>query len=357
MTDQSAVQLNEEVLHEFVGQMLGDLGGAFSVALVRIGEQLGLYEALRDHGPMTAKELADKTRTAERYIREWTAHQAASNYISYDASSGKFTLPPEQAMVFATDDSPVNLLGAFDLAVAMLQGAPKVQEAFHTGEGVNWGDHSSCLFCSVAKFFRPGYGTHLVNEWLPALEGVTDKLGKGGVVADVGCGHGISTALMAEAFPKAEFVGFDFHEDSIAHANDLAKQKGLNNLSFEVALAKNFPARNYDLVTMFDCLHDMGDPAGAAAHIRSTMADDGTLMVVEPMAADNMEENMNPVGRLFYGGSTLVCVPTSLAQEVGAALGAQAGEAKLREVISSGGFATVRRATETPFNMILEARP
>ena len=279
MSDHKSAPVDEEKLHDFIGQMLGDLGGAFSTALVRIGEQLGLYKALKENGPMTAQELADSTRTAERYIREWAAHQAASNYIAYDAASGKFTLPPEQAMVFAEDDSPVNMLGAFDAVVAIIEGAPKVQEAFHTGEGVSWGDHSACLFCATAKFFRPGYKNHVVQEWLPALDGVTDKLGKGGKVADIGCGYGISTALMARAFPNAKFVGYDFHEDSIAHANDLAKQEGLDNLSFEVALAKNFPAQGYDLVTMFDCLHDMGDPVGAAAHIRSTLADDGTLMV------------------------------------------------------------------------------
>ena len=357
MSDHKSAPVDEEKLHDFIGQMLGDLGGAFSTALVRIGEQLGLYKALKENGPMTAQELADSTRTAERYIREWAAHQAASNYIAYDAASGKFTLPPEQAMVFADDDSPVNMLGAFDAVVAIIEGAPKVQEAFHTGEGVSWGDHSACLFCATAKFFRPGYKNHVVQEWLPALDGVTDKLAKGGKVADIGCGYGISTALMARAFPNAKFVGYDFHEDSIAHANDLAKQEGLDNLSFEVALAKNFPAQGYDLVTMFDCLHDMGDPVGAAAHIRSTLADDGTLMVVEPIAADTLEENMNPVGRLYYGASTLVCVPTSLAQEVGLALGAQAGEERLKEVISAGGFTKVRRATETAFNMILEARP
>jgi len=357
MSDQETTPVDEEKLHDFIGQMLGDLGGAFSVPLVRIGEQLGLYKALHEKGPMTSQELADASGTAERYIREWASHQAASNYIAYDAASAKFSLPPEQAMVFAVDDSPVNLLGAFDATVAIIEGAPNIQKAFQSGDGVGWGDHSQCLFCSTAKFFRPGYKNHLVQEWLPALDGVTDKLATGGTVADVGCGYGISTALMARAYPNAKFVGYDFHEGSITHANDLAKQEGLSNLSFEVALAKDFPALGYDLVTMFDCLHDMGDPAGAAAHIRTTLADNGTLMLVEPMAGDTLEENMNPVGRLYYGGSTMICVPTSLAQEVGAALGAQAGEAKLTEVISAGGFTNIRRATETGFNMILEARP
>ena len=357
MTDRTSTTIDESKLHEFIGQILGDLGGAFSVGLVRMGEQLGLYKALNENGPMTSKELANTTRMAERYVREWLSHQAASNYLSYDQASKKFALPPEQAEVFAEEDSPVYMLGAFDTAVAALDSARKVQEAFHTGEGVGWGDHSECLFCSTAKFFRPGYQVHILQDWLPALDGVVAKLENGARVADVGCGHGISTVIMAEAFPNSEFIGYDFHDGSIEHANELAKDKGLNNVCFKTALAKNYPCGDYDLVCMFDCLHDMGDPQGAASHIRGTLKGDGTLMVVEPMAGDALEDNLNPVGRLYYGASTVLCVPTSLAQEVGLALGAQAGEARLKEVLGSAGFSSVHRATETAFNMVLECRP
>ncbi|MCB9156303.1 MAG: class I SAM-dependent methyltransferase [Caldilineaceae bacterium] len=352
------MQINEEKLYEFVGGMLGDLAGAFSIGLVRIGSELGLYKAMLNAGPLTSQELATATQTAERYVREWLSHQAASGYVSYEPDTGKFTLPPEQAMVFAIDDSPVNMLGAFDVAVANLESAPKVQKAFKTGEGVGWGDHTNCLFCAVEKFFRPNYKNNIVDQWLPALDGVVEKLEKGARVADVGCGHGASTLFMAAAFPNSEFVGFDFHSGSIAHAQDLATQQGVDaNVRFETGLAKSFPGTNYDLVCMFDCLHDMGDPVGAAKHVKQALAADGTWMVVEPMAGDRLEENFHPVGRLSYAASTLICVPTSLAQEVGLALGGQAGEARLREVITGGGFSAVRRAAETPFNMILEAKP
>ncbi|MEZ4867611.1 MAG: class I SAM-dependent methyltransferase [Caldilineaceae bacterium] len=352
------MQVNEAKLHEFVGKMLLDLGGAFSIALVRMGNELGFYKALLAAGPSTAQELATHTQTAERYVREWLAHQAASGYLLYHADTTQFELSPEQAMVFAIDDSPVNMLGAFELAVANLESAPKVQQAFHTGEGVSWGDHSNCLFCAVEKFFRPNYKNNIVDQWLPALDGVLTKLERGARVADVGCGHGVSTVFMAAAFPNSEFVGFDFHAGSIAHARDLARENGVEaNVRFEAGLAKSFPGTGYDLICMFDCLHDMGDPVGAAKHIREALAPDGTLMVVEPMAGDRLEDNLNPLGRLSYAASTLICVPTSLAQEVGLALGAQAGEARLREVIAAGGFSSIRRAAETPFNMILEARP
>ena len=352
------MHVNEEKLHAFVGGMLLDLAGAFSIGLVRMGNELGLYKAMLEAGPLTSQELATHTQTAERYVREWLSHQAASGYVSYEPDTEKFTLPPEQAMVFAVDDSPVNMLGAFELAVANLESAPKVQKAFHTGEGVSWGDHTNCLFCAVEKFFRPNYKNNLVEQWLPALDSVIAKLEQGARVADVGCGHGASTVFMAAAFPNSEFVGFDFHDGSIAHARDLATQQGVEaNTRFETGLAKNFPGTNYDLICMFDCLHDMGDPVGAAKHVKEALAPDGTFMVVEPMAGDRLEENLNSLGRLSYAASTLVCVPTSLAQEVGLALGAQAGETRLREVITSGGFSSVRRAAETPFNMILEARP
>jgi 2-polyprenyl-3-methyl-5-hydroxy-6-metoxy-1,4-benzoquinol methylase len=349
--------MDEAKLHQFVGQMLSDLGGAASVALVRIGDQLGLYKTLHQKGPMTVPELAAATGLQERYLREWASHHAASNYLSYDPATQKFALPEEQAMVFAIDDSPVNMIGAFDSMVAILGNQDKVQPAFKNGGGVAWGDQTSCMFCAVARFFRPGYQNNLVGSWLPALDGVVAKLERGARVADVGCGHGISTVLMAQAFPNSQFIGYDFHPSSIEHAQAHAKEHGVGNARFEVASAKEFPGRDLDFVTFFDCLHDMGDPAGAASHVRQSLKPDGTWMIVEPMAGDRLEDNLNPVGRIYYGASTMVCVPTSLAQEVGAALGAQAGEAKLREVITAGGFGSVRRATETPFNMILEARP
>ena len=349
--------MDEAKLNQFVGQMLSDLGGAASVALVRIGDQLGLYKTLHQKGPMTVPELAAVTGLHERYLREWASQQAASNYLSYDPATHKFTLPEEQAMVFAVDDSPVNMTGAFDLMVALMAAQDKVQEAFKTGGGVSWDDNIGCMFCAVAKFFRPGYHNNLVPNWLPALDGVISKLERGANVADVGCGHGWSTVLMAKAFPNSQFVGFDFHPSSIESAAAHAAEHGVSaNARFEVATAKEYPGQDFDLVTFFDCLHDMGDPAGAAAHVRQSLKPDGTWMIVEPMAGDSVQDNLNPVGRLYYAGSTMVCVPTSLSQEVGAALGAQAGEAKLREVITAGGFGSVRRATETPFNMILEAR-
>jgi 2-polyprenyl-3-methyl-5-hydroxy-6-metoxy-1,4-benzoquinol methylase len=350
--------VDDAKLHQFIGQMLSDLGGAASIALVRIGDALGFYKTLHARGPMTVSQLAAATGVNERYLREWLSHQAASNYLSYDPATQKFTLPEEQAMVFAVDDSPVNMLGAFDAIVAFLGNQEKVQPAFKNGGGVAWGDQTSCLFCATARFFRPGYHNNLIANWLPALDGVVDKLQRGAKVADIGCGHGWSTVLMAKAFPNSEFIGYDFHPSSIEHAQAHAREHDVSaNTRFEIATAKEFPGRDYDLVTFFDCLHDMGDPAGAAAHVRQSLKPDGSWMIVEPMAGDRLEENLNPVGRIFYAASTLVCVPTSLAQEVGAALGAQAGEKRLCEVITAGGFRNVRRATETPFNMILEARP
>jgi SAM-dependent methyltransferase len=351
--------IDEAKLHEFVGRMLGDLGGATSVALVRIGDALGLYRALRDGGPATSAEFAARTGLAERYLREWLSQQAASGYLTYDPASCRFALPPEQAAVLADEDSPVYMAPAFDVAAALLDNQPQVQEAFRTGAGVAWGDQATCLFCATARFFRPGYVANLVQSWLPALDGVVAKLERGARVADVGCGHGVSTALMAQAFPNSEFVGFDFHPASVEAAREHARGHGVDgNARFEVGTAKDYPGEGLDLVTFFDCLHDMGDPVGAARHVRETLAPDGTWMVVEPMAQDRLEDNLNPVGRLYYAGSTMICVPTSLAQEVGAALGAQAGEARLREaVVTGGGFSRFRRAAETPFNMVLEARP
>ncbi len=351
--------MEEEKLHAFVGQVLNDLGGAYSIGLVQIGANLGLYKALADMGPMTAKGLAQHTDLSERYLSEWLAHQAASGYVTYDPETAKFALTPEQAMVFAAKDSPVYLVDAFDTAARTLGNRPTVEAAFKTGKGVEWDHQDGCLFCAIARFFRPGYHNHLVTEWLPALDGVKEKLERGARVADVGCGCGYSTVIMANAFPNSEFVGFDFHEKSIAEAREHAKAHGArSNVRFEVSPAKAFTGNDYDLVTFFDCLHDMGDPAGAAAHVRQALKSDGTWMIVEPMAHDRVEDNINPVGRLYYAASTMICVPTSLSQEVGAALGAQAGEKRIRNVVTNGGgFSHFRRATETPFNMILEARP
>lgn len=348
---------DEDRLHEFIGKLLGDRGGANSVPLVRLGDRLGLYKALHAGGAMTPSELADAAGCAERYIREWLAAQAAAGYLAYDPASGRFSLPPEQAMVFADERSPVYLVGAFDTAAAMLENQPKVERAFRTGEGVDWGDQAGCLFCAVARFFRPNYAHHLVQEWIPALDGVREKLERGAKVADLGCGHGWSTLLMADAFPKSEFTGYDFHAGSIAEAGRHAEAHRVANVRFETASAGDYPGRDFDLVACFDCLHDMGDPAGAAAHVRETLRPDGTWMIVEPMAGDELTENLTPVGRLYYAASTMICVPTSLAQETGLALGAQAGERRLSQVIREGGFASVRRAAETPFNMVLEARP
>jgi 2-polyprenyl-3-methyl-5-hydroxy-6-metoxy-1,4-benzoquinol methylase len=346
-------QVNETTLNDLVGRVLGDLGGAVSVPLVRIGDALDLYKTLKEIGPATAEELAAAAECAPRYIREWLSAQAASGYVRYD--HGKFSLTPEQSFVFAEPDSPVHLIGAFDIAAAMVENQQKVQVSFKTGKGVAWGDQADCMFCAVARMFRPGYLNALVQDWLPALDGVTKKLEAGAKVADVGCGHGVSTILMAQAFPNSQFIGSDFHPASIAAARAHAMAHGLTNVSFGVGRAQDFEGQDFDLITCFDCLHDMGDPAGAAAHIRRALKPGGTWMVVEPMAGNALEDNINPVGRLYYSASTMICVPTSLAQETGLALGAQAGEKRLSDVIRSGGFNRVRRAAETPLNMVLEA--
>ena len=355
---QESRSLDEIKLNAFIGQILSDLGGASSVALVRMGDALGLYKILHSKGAMTSAELARAAKVDERYLREWLSHQAASGYLSYEPETARFSLPPEQAMVFAEEDSPVYMMGGFDLMAALLDNQDKVLASFRSGTGVAWGDQAGCMFCAVARFFRPGYHNSLVSAWLPALDGVAKKLEAGARVADVGCGHGWSTVLMAKAFPNSQFIGYDFHAGFIDEARAHAKAHGVSaNARFEVGLAKDYPARDLDLVTCFDCLHDMGDPVGAAAHIRQSLKQEGTWMIVEPMAGDALQDNLNPVGRLYYAGSTMICLPTSRSQEVGAALGAQAGEARLREVVQAGGFSSVRRATETPFNMILEARP
>lgn len=349
---------DEAKLHLLVGKMLGDLGGAYSVPTVRIGFRLGLFDALHEGGPATVGELATRAGgLAERYVREWALAQAANGYLDYDAASERFGLSPEQAMVFGVKDSPVYLQGAFDLAAAMIEGEPKVEQGFRDGSGVAWGDSADCLFCAVGAFFRPGYVNNIVQSWLPALDGVRDKLEAGAKVADIGCGVGFSTLLMAQAYPQSSFVGFDFHEPSIAQAREHAVVHGVaDRVRFETAAAKEIAERDFDLITVFDCLHDMGDPRGCAAHVKNLMKPDATWMIVEPIAADRPEDNIgNPVSRLYYNASTMICVPTSLDQEVGEALGAQAGEAKLTAVLHDAGFSRVRRATEGPFNMVLEA--
>lgn len=348
----------EKKLNDLVGKMLGDLGGAFSVPTVRLGLRLGLFKALHESAPLTSDALAEKAGgLAPRYVREWALAQAANGYVEYDAASETFSLSPEQSMIFALEDSPVYLAGAFDLVAAMIEGEPKVENSFRTGGGVRWGDTAGCLFCATGAFFRPGYVNNIRQNWLPALDGVSDKLNGGVKVADVGCGVGFSTLLMARAFPNSQFVGFDFHAPSIQAAREHAADHGLTDrVRFECATAKDIQETDFDLITFFDCLHDMGDPRGCAQHMRRILKVDGTWMIVEPIAGDSAKDNMNPVGRLYYNASTMICVPTSLDQEIGEGLGAQAGEAQLSEIIRSGGFSKVRRATEGPFNMVLEAR-
>ena len=349
---------DEAKLNQFVGHMLGDMGAAMTAALVIVGDRLGLYKAMADGKPVTSADLAARTETAERYVREWLAAQAASGYVTYDQGAGTYALSPEQAAVFADEDGPVFLTGFFDIVAAAFRDEPKVTDAFRSGKGVGWHEHDGCLFRGTERFFRASYTHHLVGEWLPALDGVAAKLERGARVADVGCGHGASTVVMAKAFPKSRFYGFDYHRPSIERARERAAAAGVaDRASFEQATAKEFPGADYDLVTFFDCLHDMGDPVGAARHVRSALNDAGTWMIVEPFANDRVEDNLNPVGRVYYAASTMICTPASLSQEVGLGLGAQAGEARLRAVVTSGGFSRFRRAAATPFNLVLEAKP
>jgi SAM-dependent methyltransferase len=349
-------QINEAALQKMVGKMLGDLGAVVSGALVVLGDRLGLYRALAEAGPVDSAGLAGRTGLDERYVREWLANQAASGYISYGPKSGCFFMSAEQKAIFADPESPVAMTGGFYAAASVYHDEPRVTEAFRTGAGLAWQDHHSCLFCGTEKFFRPGYAANLVQNWLPTLDGVVAKLEAGARVADVGCGHGASTIIMAKAFPKSKFTGFDLHPGSIERARQCAREAGLANVAFETASAKNFPGR-YDFITTFDALHDMGDPVGAAAHARESLEPGGAWMIVEPLAGDRLEENLNPVGRVYYGFSTMVCTPNSRSQEVGLALGAQAGERRLREVMEKAGFRQFRRAAQTPFNFVLEARP
>jgi SAM-dependent methyltransferase len=345
-------------LEQFVGKAIGDLGAALSAALIVIGDKLGLYKAMAQAGPLLPAELAGYTGTAERYVREWLNAQAAAGYVNYDANTCRYFLSEEQAVALTDETSPACVLGGFQAMTAAMKAEPKITEGFRTGRGVGWHEHDPGLFQGTERFFRPGYAANLVKSWIPALEGVEATLQAGARIADVGCGHGVSAILMARAYPKSTVVGFDYHAPSIDRARQLAAEAGLGNrVGFAVAAAKNYPGRDYDLVTFFECLHDMGDPVGAAAHVLSTLKPEGTWMLVEPYANDRPEENFNPIGRVFYSASTLICTPASLAQEVGLALGAQAGEARLREVVTKAGFRRFRRATQTPFNLVLEVRP
>ncbi len=344
-------------LNTFMGRFVGDLGAGLHAASVILGDKLGLYKAMAGAGQMTPAALAGKTGTDERYVREWLNGQAAGGYVSYDAKTDRYFLNDEQTFTLADETSPVYLPGAFQIISAVMKGEEKITEAFKTGKGVGWHEHHPDLFVGTERFFRPNYVANLTSSWIPALAGVEAKLKKGAKVADIGCGHGASTILMAMAYPSSQVTGFDYHPASIEMARKRAKAAGVGDrVKFEVAAAKNFPGKDYDFVAFFDCLHDMGDPAGAAKHVYESLSPDGTWMIVEPMAGNTVEENLNPVGRVFYCASTMLCTPASKAQEVGTALGAQAGENRLREVVQAGGFKQFRRATSTPFNLVLEAR-
>ena len=358
MAQARSLQIDQDKLQRFMGQMVGEMGAALNAALVIIGDKLGLYKAMAGAGPMTPAELAGKTGTVERYVREWLNAQAAGGLIAYDPETSRYTLPDEQAFALAVEDSPAYLPGAFQILTAVIKDEPRITEAFRTGQGVGWHEHDPALYEGTERFFRPNYAANLISSWIPALEGVEPKLRAGARVADVGCGHGASTLLMAQSYPASEFVGYDYHPNSVQRARERARQAGLEDrVRFAVATAKDYPGRGYDLVAFFDCLHDMGDPVGAAAHVRRSLGPDGAWMIVEPHAGDRVEDNLNPVSRIFYCASTMLCTPASMAQEVGLALGAQAGEARMREVVWQGGFTRFRRAAETPFNLVFEARP
>jgi SAM-dependent methyltransferase len=353
-----ALQPDPAKLEQFMHKIVGDMAAAMSGSLVITGAKLGLYGKLAEIGPARSQELADRLNLDERYVREWLSAQAASGFVEYDAETERFSMTPEQAMALANEDSPVYVAPAFELIASGYIDEPKITDAFQSGAGVGWHEHHDCLFRGCEKFFRPGYRANLVAAWLPALDGVVEKLERGAKVADIGCGAGASTIIMAQAFPNSQFVGFDYHDKSIERARDAAAEAGgPPNLRFELAAAKEAAGGDFDLVCTFDCLHDMGDPVGAARHVREMLKPDGTFMIVEPMAGDSLTDNLNPVGRMYYSASTMICTPGSRAQEVGLALGAQAGEARMRVVLNEAGFTRVRRAAETPFNLVIEARP
>jgi len=352
------VAIDGEKLEQFVFRAVDEVGATLNSALVVMGDKLGLYKALAGAGPLTPVELARRTGVAERYVREWLNGQAAGGYVEYDGATGTYTLPPEQAVALADESSPAFLPGFFQVALGSVIDSPRVTEAARNGDGVGWHEHNHDVFEGIERFFRPGYNANVVPSWLPALDGVIEKLERGASVADMGCGHGSSTILMAQAFPNSTFFGSDIHEGSIETARKRAEEAGVaDRVTFEASPASTYSGRDYDLVTTFDALHDMGDPVGAARHVRETLADDGTWMIVEPMAGDRIEDNLNPVGRAYYGFSTFLCTPGSLSQEVGLALGAQAGPARIKDVVSAGGFSRFGIAAQTPFNLVYEARP
>lgn len=355
-TVSTATSFDEEKINEFLGKVVGDFGAALSSVLSYIGLKLGLYDALAESEGLTPAELAEKTNTTERYVREWLINQASGGYVHYHAQTGKYSLLPEQKIALTDESSPFYVGGGFYVIKAMMNAQPRITEAFQNGGGMLWSEHDPDLFIGTEKFFRPGYQAHLIAEWIPALTGIEEKLNSGARVADVGCGHGASTIIMAEAFPNSQFFGFDNHEASIEKARQKAEKAGVaDRVKFEVASASDFPGENYDLICFFDCLHDMGDPAGAAKRAFENLGDGGSVLIVEPMAGNKVEENFNPIGRTFSGASTLCCTANSLALG-GPALGAVASEDALKETVLSGGFKQFRRATETPFNRIYEAR-
>ena len=350
------MSVDEDKLHEFLGKAVGDLGAAMSATLMLVGDRLGLYKELAK-GPVSSSDLAGRTGTNERYVREWLGNQGAGGYVQYHAASNEWSLSPEQALCLADPHGPVDMPGAYNIVEATFHALERTLDNFKTGSGMEWGEHHPCLFHGTERFFRAGYNANLITSWLPALDGVVEKLKAGAKVADVGCGHGASTVLMARTYPKSTFIGYDYHAASIRTATERAAAAGTANARFEVSDAVNYEGRDFDLIAFFDCLHDMGDPIGASRHARRALKQDGTAMIVEPFANDAIEDNLNAVGRVMYGASTQICVPVSLARH-GPALGAQAGEQRLRDVVvSGGGFARFRRATETPFNLVLEARP
>lgn len=346
-------------LEQLVGQVVRDLGATATAALVVVGDRLGLYRALADIGPATPEQLANQTGTHERCIREWLANQAASGYVTYDPASGRFRMTPEQALLFADADSPVFMAGGFYSAAAVINDERQLADAFRSGQGIPWGDHHECLFCGTEKFFRPSYAANLIQSWIPSLRDVEPRLNAGARIADVGCGHGCSTLIMAEAYPNSQVIGFDFHAPSVEHARKLAAERGLSNVRFEVAAAQDLPLLDgdgFDFITIFDALHDMGDPLGAAKRVRQALREDGAWMIVEPAAGDDLQDNLHPVGRVYYAFSAAVCVPSAMSQPGGRALGAQAGPARLTRVLADGGFSNVRIATRSPFNLVMDAR-
>ena len=348
--------IDETKLNDFLGKAVGDLGAAISATLMLVGDRLGLYKELAKQ-PLTSQELAKRTNTNERYVREWLGNQGAGGYVQFDAHTNQWSLSPEQALCLADPNGPVDLPGAYNIVEATFHALARTLENFRSGKGMEWGEHHPCLFHGTERFFRASYNANLVTSWLPALDGVVEKLQGGAKVGDVGCGHGASTVLMAKTYPRSTFVGYDYHGESIRIARERAAAAGVTNAQFEVADAVSYEGRSFDLIAFFDCLHDMGDPIGASRHARRALKSDGTAMIVEPFANDDVQDNLNPVGRMMYGASSQVCVPVSLARN-GPALGAQAGERRLREVVvSGGGFSRFRRAAQTPFNFVLEARP